>query len=79
MADVILTPPGVIAKRLKSSLNEIQSVIESLCKELAQASLRVGGIEECADDKFTTGDAVLDRVVGGGIRTGMVWELAGER
>lgn len=28
---------------------------------------------------LTTGDAVLDRALGGGIRTGIVWELVGER
>ena len=29
--------------------------------------------------KFTTGDAVLDSALGGGIRTGMVWEISGQR
>jgi len=27
---------------------------------------------------LTTGDATLDRALGGGIRTGMVWEFVGE-
>ena len=31
------------------------------------------------DEYFTTGDVVLDRALGGGIRTGMVWEVVGER
>ena len=28
---------------------------------------------------FTTGDNALDAALGGGIRTGMVWEVVGER
>jgi len=29
--------------------------------------------------KCTTGDSTLDDVLGGGIRTGMIWEVVGER
>ena len=50
-----------------------------MCKEIASASLRVTRIGDYTDDKFTTGDAVLDELLGGGIRTGMLWELVGER
>ena len=31
------------------------------------------------DEKFSTGDAILDIALEGGIRTGMVWEIVGER
>jgi Rad51 len=30
-------------------------------------------------EEFTTGDPRLDKALGGGIRTGMIWEVAGER
>lgn len=80
LSDVILTPPSDVSKRLRVSLSEAQSIIENVCKELAKASLRVSNIGEItADDKFTTGDAYLDGVIGGGIRTSMVWEVSGER
>jgi RecA/RadA recombinase len=32
-----------------------------------------------AQGLLTTGDTTLNRVLGGGIRTGMVWEFVGER
>ena len=28
--------------------------------------------------KFTTGDKLLDQALGGGIRTGLLWEFCGE-
>ena len=31
------------------------------------------------DAKFSTGDAILDIALEGGVRTGMVWEIVGER
>jgi len=32
-----------------------------------------------AEEEFTTGDSRLDKSLGGGIRTGMIWEVVGER
>jgi hypothetical protein len=31
------------------------------------------------DELFTTGDTYLDQLLDGGIRTGMLWEIVGER
>ena len=36
-------------------------------------------LPESIGEHFTTGDTVIDAALGGGIRTGMVWELLGER
>lgn len=35
--------------------------------------------DEVPDAVFTTGDETLDEALGGGFRTGMVWEVCGER
>ncbi|KAL5490101.1 RHP57 [Sanghuangporus weigelae] len=77
-SDIVLTPPNEIAKKLRTSLSEAQAIVETVCKEIAKNSLRIAKIAECSDEKFTTGDSALDRAIGGGIRTGMVWELVGE-
>lgn len=61
------------------TLGEAQKLIEDTCNELATTSLQVIQLNETTDDKFTTGDAIIDETLGGGIRTGMVWEIAGER
>ena len=60
-------------------MSEAQSIVANICKEYAKRSLRVESIRDAAAEKLTMGDSVLDKAIGGGIRTGMVWELAGER
>ncbi|KAL5511438.1 RHP57 [Sanghuangporus vaninii] len=77
-SDIVLTPPNEIAKKLRTSLSEAQAIVETVCKEIARNALRISKIAERSDEKFTTGDSALDRAIGGGIRTGMVWELVGE-
>ncbi|KAL5529425.1 hypothetical protein ACEPAG_5410 [Sanghuangporus baumii] len=77
-SDIVLAPPNEIAKKLRTSLSDAQAIVETVCKEITKNSLRIAKIAECSDEKFTTGDSALDRAIGGGIRTGMVWELVGE-
>ena len=36
-------------------------------------------VTEPLDEIFSTGDYILDQALGGGIRTGMLWEIVGER
>lgn len=36
-------------------------------------------LEGPLDELFSTGDTTLDQALGGGIRTGMLWEIVGER
>ncbi|KAH8108475.1 P-loop containing nucleoside triphosphate hydrolase protein [Phellopilus nigrolimitatus] len=78
VTDLVLTAPVDLSKKLKVSLNEAQSIIENVCKELSSEILQTARLEAVRTDKFTTGDASLDDAIGGGIRTCMVWELAGE-
>ncbi|KAJ2917639.1 hypothetical protein MD484_g2769, partial [Candolleomyces efflorescens] len=40
--------------------------------------VQLDGLTEPLDEIFTTGDTVLDQALGGGIRTGMLWEIVGE-
>jgi DNA repair protein RAD57 len=70
-----------LSKRCRLSPSEIRTIIDLICTHLAPVPrtledvLDKGGGEQ----KFTAGDEILDRALGGGIRTGMVWEFVGER
>jgi DNA repair protein RAD57 len=79
VADLVLAAPGELSKRLRRPLSEIQQLVQNVSNELAPristASTAVGP----AHTWFTTGDAALDSIIGGGIRPGMVWEICGER
>ena len=60
-------------------MSDIEEIIDKACKEYASSSLLIKRLDQDSDDKFTTGDAHLDEILGGGIRLGMVWEISGER
>lgn len=59
---------------------EIQNIIDIVCKERIHdpQSLAGGGVPRDGES-FTTGDIDLDSALGGGVRTGMVWEIVGQR
>lgn len=68
-----------ISKKCQISPIQAQSILDSLflddlsmIKPLKQVALE-------SERVFTTGDASLDQALGGGLRTGMLWEVAGER
>jgi DNA repair protein RAD57 len=75
-----LNTPQDIAKRCKTSPLEIKRIIDTVLKAIPLHRLNV--LEDIAhdgDEMFSTGDAILDNVLEGGMRTGMVWEVVGER
>ena len=80
VADLLLNTPQEIAKRCKISPLEIKRIIDTVLNAIPLRRLNV--LEDIAhdgDEKFSTGDAILDIALEGGIRTGMVWEVVGER
>jgi DNA repair protein RAD57 len=68
-----------MAKQCKITLMEAQSIIDIVCKQFAREPRCLAGTEAEGDEMFTTGDKELDDALGGGIRTGMVWEVVGQR
>lgn len=57
----------------------MKGILDRVSKELAQEPLLLEDIACRGHGVFTTGDNALDQALGGGIRTGMLWELFGER
>lgn len=60
-------------------MSNVLDIVEKTCIEIASEQLSPKKLSVDSSTSFTTGDAVLDSVLGGGIRTGMIWELVGER
>jgi len=78
--DLLLVSTQDIAKRCKSSPLEIKRIMDVVLRATPWPVLnRLDSLDGSEDEKFTTGDFVLDKALGGGIRTGMVWEVVGER
>ena len=78
--DLLLNTPQDIARRCKTSPLEIKRIIDIVLNAIPLHRLDV--LEDIAhdgDEKFSTGDTMLDNALEGGMRTGMVWEVVGER
>ncbi|BGP20308.1 hypothetical protein JCM10213_002063 [Rhodosporidiobolus nylandii] len=85
-AEVLLTPPAALSRRAKLSPAETSQVLHELslavCTRDEAKDLSISEILErdARDGKgyaMTTGDAGLDDLLGGGIRTGSLTEVAG--
>jgi hypothetical protein len=64
------------------SLDDVYAITETVCRELGSNlnSRPVAEIvQEYGNEVFTTGDALFDQALGGGIRLGMLWEFCGEK
>lgn len=57
----------------------MEYLIDSVCQELFQSPRTIRAVDRIGDETFTTGEQHLDEALGGGVRTGMVWEIAGEK
>ncbi|KAH7889805.1 P-loop containing nucleoside triphosphate hydrolase protein [Phlebopus sp. FC_14] len=78
ISEALLATTNDLVRRCRITPQEANNIITLLCRErtLPPRPLRDFLIER--DEKFTTGDPDLDTLLGGGIRTGMVWEVVGE-
>ena len=57
----------------------IDHILDTVCRALAQQPRALKDVQHEGDERFTTGDERLDEALGGGVRTGMIWEVVGER
>jgi hypothetical protein len=78
VSDILLCAPERLGEKCKLSTLEAQRMLDEVMRECV---LSINCLQDTAkgDEKCTTGDADLDDALGGGIRTGMIWEVVGER
>lgn len=68
-----------VAKKCEMPVNEMEHLIDLVCQELHRSPRTIRAVDRIGEEIFTTGERYLDETLGGGIRTGMVWEIAGEK
>jgi len=56
----------------------VQAIVGSIAHALARPPSVLRDVIRNGSESITTGDTVLDEMIGGGIRVGMVWEFVGE-
>ena len=79
VSDVLLSPLSDISQRCRLAPQAVQAIVDSIARALARPPSILRDVMRNGSELITTGDTVLDKMLGGGIRVGMVWELAGER
>ncbi|KAK0483384.1 P-loop containing nucleoside triphosphate hydrolase protein [Armillaria novae-zelandiae] len=76
--DVLLAPPEELARRCRISPSEVKRIVEILFQDDLCGIQTLQELVHERNENITTGDEHLDRALGGGIRTGMLWEVVGE-
>ncbi|EGN96037.1 hypothetical protein SERLA73DRAFT_185531, partial [Serpula lacrymans var. lacrymans S7.3] len=78
VTDFLLMTPHDISRKCRISLFEAQKAFSDVCDQLSRPLHYLGQFVPGHESIITTGDSELDCAVGGGIRTGMIWEVVGE-
>lgn len=78
-SDALLATAGDISRACRIPIREANTIISLICREHAQPLRPLQAFLSEPNESFTTGDSELDSILGGGITTGMVWEVVGER
>ncbi|KAF8162961.1 P-loop containing nucleoside triphosphate hydrolase protein [Crassisporium funariophilum] len=78
ITDILLISTHEIAKRCRAAPIEIKRIVDTALNAVPIHQLVRLDSETLSDARITTGEAILDNALNGGIRTGMVWEVVGE-
>ncbi|OAX33723.1 hypothetical protein K503DRAFT_786299 [Rhizopogon vinicolor AM-OR11-026] len=79
LSDLLLNSPSDISRTTRIPPQDVTRILEAVCRECASPIHKIKDLPLEGEEKITTGDAELDSMLGGGIRTGMLWEVVGER
>jgi hypothetical protein len=56
----------------------VQEIHDVISHALDRPPSLLRDVKHNGSETITTGDVLLDKILGGGIRVGMIWELVGE-
>lgn len=81
MSDLILAPAQDVAKKCRVSPLEIKAIVDIVCESNPIQARKLADLLSAPNwhGTCTSGDPALDVALGGGFRTGMIWEIVGER
>ncbi len=79
VSDLLLKKPVDLAKKCRIPAREMETIVNMVCKELYQPPTLLRDVANVGEEKFTTGESHMDKALGGGVRTGFIWEISGEK
>ncbi|OAX36414.1 hypothetical protein K503DRAFT_676317, partial [Rhizopogon vinicolor AM-OR11-026] len=78
ISDLLLNSPSDISRTTHIRPQDVTRILKAVCRECASPIHKIKDLPLEGEENITTGDVELDGMLGGGIRTGMLWEVVGE-
>ncbi|KAJ6513911.1 P-loop containing nucleoside triphosphate hydrolase protein [Mycena vitilis] len=78
VAELLLVSPQDLGRRCRIAPLEAKSILNTICQNNAPQIRSLADADEDQEQVCSTGDNYLDAALGGGLRTGMVWEVFGQ-
>ena len=78
ISDVLFLPPFDVSQRCRLAPQAVQEIFDAIAHAVDRPPSLLRDVVRDGSETITTGDILLDQILGGGIRVGMIWELVGE-
>ncbi|KAJ7489940.1 P-loop containing nucleoside triphosphate hydrolase protein, partial [Mycena galericulata] len=78
VAELLLVSPQDLGRRCRISPLEAKAILNTICDENSPQIRSLAAVPDDQENICSTGDSYLDAALGGGLRTGMVWEVFGQ-
>ncbi|KAJ7734951.1 P-loop containing nucleoside triphosphate hydrolase protein [Mycena maculata] len=75
LAELVLVSPQDLGRRCRISPLEAKAILNTVCENNRP---QIKALTEEEESMCSTGDSYLDAALGGGLRTGMIWEVFGQ-
>lgn len=78
ISDVLFLPFSDVSQRCRLAPQAVQEIFDAISHAADRPPSLLRDVVRDGSETITTGDVFLDKMLGGGIRVGMIWELVGE-
>jgi hypothetical protein len=78
ISDVLFLPFSDVSQRCRLAPQVVQEIFDAISHASDRPPSILRDVVRDGSETITTGDVLLDKMLGGGIRVGMIWELVGE-
>lgn len=79
MGELLLVSPQDLGRSCRISPLEAKVILNAVCEKNSPQIRSLAAVPDDQENVCSTGDSYLDATLGGGLRTGMVWEIFGQR
>ncbi|KAH8983542.1 P-loop containing nucleoside triphosphate hydrolase protein [Lactarius hatsudake] len=78
VSDVLFSPVYDVSQKCRLTPQAVQEIFDAIAHAVNPPPNLLRDVIRDGSETITTGDVHLDKMLGGGIRVGMIWELVGE-